>query len=332
MGKLSNTELKTLLSCIKKDSRVIIPPMIGYDSGVHAVDGKYIVIATDPCIGVPEEWFGYLLINYAASDVALSGAKPEFCTVNLLGPLSTKTEVFHKVMTQTCKAADELDVAIVRGHTGIYQGIQSLVGVATVYGSVQLEKLITPNNAKPEDVILCTKPLGQETVTNFSLINSKLAEELFGAEQREKSSRQIRLQSCVREAQQLAKTEVVHAMHDATEGGFAAALNELSEASGFGFRVDWERIPISREVLALQNYFNLSYDQVLAMSSTGTVMAAVDPYSLDKARASLRQIGVSAYILGEFTESKERVIVKMGKEMSFPSDANDPYTLILSGK
>jgi len=84
MGKLPNKELKALLSCIKKDSRVVIPPMVGYDSGVHLLDGKYVVIATDPCTGVPEEWFGWLLINYAASDVALSGAKPEFCTINLL--------------------------------------------------------------------------------------------------------------------------------------------------------------------------------------------------------------------------------------------------------
>ena len=85
MGKLPPEELKKLLNCIKKDSRVVIPPTIGYDSGVHMFDGKYMVVATDPCTGVPEEWFGWLLINYAASDVALSGAKPEFCTINLLG-------------------------------------------------------------------------------------------------------------------------------------------------------------------------------------------------------------------------------------------------------
>ena len=89
MGKLPTDELKKLLSYIRKDSRVIIPPMIGYDSGVHLFNGKYVVVATDPCTGVPEEWFGWLLINYAASDVALSGAKPEFCTINLLGPKNT---------------------------------------------------------------------------------------------------------------------------------------------------------------------------------------------------------------------------------------------------
>ena len=84
MGKLDSEELKKLLSCIRKDPRVVVPPMPGYDAGVHLIGDKYLVVATDPCIGVPEEWFGWLLIHYAASDVALFGAKPEFCTVTLL--------------------------------------------------------------------------------------------------------------------------------------------------------------------------------------------------------------------------------------------------------
>ena len=332
MGKLPNKELKRLLSCIKKDSRVIIPPIVGYDSGVHQVDGEYLVVASDPCTGVPEEWFGYLMVNYAASDVALSGAKPEFCTINLLGPRSTKPEVFQKIMKQTCLAADELDIAIVRGHTGMYDSLKSLVGVATVYGTVQLEKLITPGNAKPGDLILCTKPLGLETAINFSLTQKKLAQELFGEEQQEKLSTQVRMQSCVHEAQQLAKTRVVHAMHDATEGGFVAALTELAEASGVGFRVYWEKIHLSKEVLALQNHFKLSDEQVLAMSSTGTVLAAVDPQATEKVKKTLRQGGLTASFLGEFTENKERVMIKQGKKMSFPEVPDDPYSLIVSGR
>jgi hydrogenase maturation factor len=332
MGKLSNSELQKLLGCIKKDSRVIIPPMVGYDSGVHQVDGRYLVVASDPCIGVPEEWFGYLLVNYAASDVALSGAKPEFCTINLLGPRSTKPEVFQKIMKQTCRAAEELGIAIVRGHTGTYNSLNDIVGVAMVYGTAHLEKLITPGNAKAGDLILCTKPLGLETVTNFSLTQKKLAQELFGAEQQEKLSGEVRMQSCVREALELAETGVVHAMHDATEGGFVAALNELAAASGVGFRVDWERLPLSREVLALQNHFGLSDEQVLAMSSTGTVLAAVDPQGQEKVKAALRQSGLGAYFLGEFTEKKGRTLIKFGKAAAFPEVPSDPYGLIISGK
>ena len=332
MGKLPSNELKKLLSCIRKDSRVVIPPMVGYDSGVHLLDGKYIVVATDPCTGVPEDWFGFLLINYAASDVALSGAKPEFCTINLLGPRSTPPAVFQKIMKQTCKAAEELGVAIVRGHTGTYDSLSDLLGIATVYGSVEPIKLITSGNAKPGDLILCTKPLGLETITNFSLTQKALAQKLFGKPQQEKLSKLVSMQSCVKEALKLAETSGVHAMHDATEGGFVAALNELAEASKLGFRVEWEKIPVSKELESVNDHFKLSDEQLLAMSSTGTILAAVDAKAQEKVKAALSQLGLTACFLGEFTKNKQRALIKTGKETFFPQIADDPYALILSGK
>src|SRR5665647_1037654 len=203
MGKLAPEDLQKILGCIKKDFRVIVPPMIGYDVGVHLLHGKYVAVATDPCTGVPEEWFGWLMINYAASDVSLFGAKPEFCTINLLGPIGTKPAVFQKIMRQTCSAADELGIAIVRGHTGMYDSLKGLMGVCTVYGTVEPKKLITPGNANAGDLILCTKALGLETITNFSLAHKEKAQELFGADQQEKLSKLVYMQSCVKEALQL---------------------------------------------------------------------------------------------------------------------------------
>jgi hydrogenase maturation factor len=332
LGKLSAKELQKMLDCIKKDFRVIVPPMIGYDAGVHLLHGKYVAVATDPCVDVPEDWFGWLLINYAASDVALFGAKPEFCTINLLGPVGTKPEAFQKIMKQTCKAAEELGVAIVRGHTGMYDALKDMLGVCTVYGTVEPKKLITPGNAKAGDLILCSKPLGLETITNLSLTHKEMARKLFSPDKQEELAKLVCMQSCVKEAIQLADVEGVHAMHDATEGGFVAALNELSSASKVGFRVDWEKIPIPLEVYALKEHFELTDDQMLSLSSSGTILAAVKPKAQEKAKTTLEQNGLSAYFLGKFTEKKERVLIRRGKEELFPQVANDPYTQILSEK
>jgi hydrogenase expression/formation protein HypE len=332
MGKLVPEDLKKLLSCIKKDERVLVPPKIGYDAGVHLLDGKYVAVATDPCTGVPEEWFGWLLINYASSDVALFGAKPEFCTINLLGPIGTKPEVFQKIMKQTCRAADELGIAIVRGHTGMYGSLSGLLGVCTAYGTVEPERLITPGNAKAGDLILCTKPLGLETITNLSLAYPKLAQTLFGVAQQKSLAVQVPMQSCVHEAIELAQISGVHAMHDATEGGFVAALNELAGASKLGFKVDWEKLPLSTEVLALQDYFKLTDEQLLSMSSTGTILAAVKPDFKEKVEAVSKKLGLTASFLGEFKENEERILIKKRKESIYPQVADDPYTLLLSGR
>ncbi len=332
MGKLATEELEKLLSCIKKDSRVIVPPSPGFDSGVHQIDDRCLVVSTDPCIGVPEKWFGWLLIHYAASDVALFGAKPEFCTINLLGPPLTKPQVFHKIMKLTCNAADELQIAIVTGHTGTYEGLSTLMGVCTAYGTVDRNRLIKPSSAKAGDYILCIKPIGLEIIVNFALTHKTQAEKLLGREKTQKLTQLVPMQSCVKEALLLAETGRVHAMHDATEGGLTAALNEMADASKVGFKVYYEKIPIHEEVRTLKKRFRLSNEQELSMSSTGTILAAIDPKAKEKIKDALNRNNVEAKVIGVFTRNTRRFMMKNGKETAFPQKADDPYQRILSGK
>ncbi|MEM3789245.1 MAG: AIR synthase-related protein [Candidatus Bathyarchaeia archaeon] len=331
MGKLSPKDLKKLLKCIKRDSRIIIPPMVGYDSGVHLIGDKWLVVSTDPCIGVPEKWFGWLLIHYAASDVALFGAKPQFCTINLLGPPATKPSTFQRIMRQACKAAEDLDMAVVTGHTGTYEGLSTLVGVCTAYGLVEKEKLKTPGNAKPNDLVVCTKPLGLEIAVNLALMNRNLAEKLFGKKRTRELSRLVVLQSSVKETLALAEINGVHAMHDLTEGGLVASLNEMADASGVGFRIEFEKIPICPEAQKLKESFGLLNRQLLSMSSTGTVLAAASPKAKGEVEKVLEEHNLEACFLGIFTEDKRRILVKGGKERRFPEKAEDPYERILSG-
>jgi hydrogenase expression/formation protein HypE len=334
MGKLAPKDLAKLLSCIKKDPNVLVPPRPGYDSGVHRLpDGQCLVISTDPCIGVPIEWFGWLLIHYASSDVALFGARPQFCTLNLLGPQSTKAETFQKIMNQACKAADELEMSIMTGHTGTYRGLLVPVGVCTAYGIIKEEELITPGGARPKDVILCTKPIGLELAVNFAVAQRELANKIFGPERTRELRRQVTLQSCVKEALLLSKTGYVHAMHDATEGGLTAALNEMAEASKVGFRIDFAKVPIFKEALKLQKHFDLSDEQMLSMSSTGTIIASISAERNLHIRKTIENSHkLRAGLLGTFTQTKNRVLIVEGKETSFPEEAQDPYERILSAK
>jgi hydrogenase maturation factor len=330
MGKLDAKDLQKMLSCIRQSPHVVVPPMVGYDSGVHRIGDQYLVVAADPCTGVPEDWFGWLLINYAASDVALSGAKPEFCTITLLGPRPTAPQRFQKVMEQTCQAANELDIAIVRGHTGMYDSLRDLLGVCTVYGTVEPKRLLTSGGAKPGDLILCTKPLGIETLTNFALTHPNVANNLFGKERATELAGLMQMQSCVKEARELAQLCGVHALHDATEGGFVTALNELAAASKVGLHVRWENLPIPSEAWALQKHFGLSDAQVLSMSATGTILAAVAPQAKENVTATLRKLGLSASFIGEFTPTKQNLLVRGGTESAFFCRADDPYTMMMA--
>lgn len=329
MGKLSTDALRDLLRFIKKTPDVIVPPTPGFDAGVHEIgDDLYVVIATDPCLGVPKEWFGWLLIHYSASDVALFGAQPRFCTINLLGSTGTRRKVFEKIMRQASSAAEEIGMSIVAGHTGTYEELSTLVATCTAYGFVHKDKLITPAGARPGDYLLCVKPLGFETLVNFVLTHKELARKLFGSWRADQLAEQVKMQTCVEDALTLARTGSVSAMHDVTEGGLVAALNEMAEASNVGFSLDFDRLPITRETQKLAEHFRLTWKQVLSMSSTGTLLAAISPNKKEKAIKAITEKKSDVEIVGLFSDDETRMVRYAGKKRSFPRKADDPYSRI----
>ena len=330
MGKLPPEELRKMLTCIKKRPDVIIPPMLGYDSGVHILNEReFLVVSTDPCINVPQKWFGWLLIHYSASDVALFGAKPEFCTINLLGPSKTKAKTFIEIMEQVCTTAEELGMTVITGHTGTYDGLSTLVGACTFYGKVSKEWLITPGGARAGDIIIYTKQIGLETVVNFAFTHRALAESLFNVIRTQKLQNLVNMQTCVKEALLLADVGEVHAMHDTTEGGLVAALNEMANSSNLGFIVNWEKLPFFEEMQILQTHFSLSQRELLSTSSTGSLLAAVDPQKKNLALEELRKHGIEASLIGTFTKTKKRLIQQERTKAIFPKVVEDPYARIM---
>jgi len=331
MGKLPIKQLSAVLNCIRPTRDVVIPPRPGYDSGVHRIGGdRYLVVSTDPCIGVPHKWFGWLLVHYAASDVALFGAEPRYLALNLLGPPKTSFEVYRFVMRQACAAAAEMNATVVTGHTGSYNGLTRLVGTCTAYGFVKSKQLITPDGSRPGDLIFCTKPVGLEVLINLALTRRTMARRIFGASRAVELARMIKMQSCAREALLLAKLDGVHAMHDATEGGVVAALNEMADTSRLGFTVDFEKLPMMAEAGILADRYDLTIPQLMAMSSTGTILAAISPRSSQSAVKILAKTGLRPRIIGKFERSPQRWLTINRKRKDFPKNAEDPYAKILN--
>jgi hydrogenase expression/formation protein HypE len=330
LGKMALQDLTDVLRCIKSPRDVLVPPLPGFDCGVHKLGKeRCVVVATDPCINVPMEHFGWLLLHYSASDVSVFGASPQFCTINLLGPPRTHPQVFRDIMRQVCAAAEDLRTTIITGHTGTYDGIDTLLGVCTAYGFLRTRDLITPAGARPGDLILCTKPIGLEVLTNLAIRRKTLATKLFGARRTRYLARSIRAQSCVREAHMLARSGAVSAMHDVTEGGLVAALGEMANASGVGFLLNYRNLYLLSELKRLAKHFGLSRDQLLSMSSTGTLLAAISPKHRERILKMLASKGVHPRVVGGFTKSKQRIIRYNGRETGFPVDFDDPYAEII---
>jgi hydrogenase expression/formation protein HypE len=329
LGKMTQEDLEDLLRCIETSPDVLVPPLRGFDCGVHKLGrDRCVVISTDPCVNVPIEHFGWLLFHYSASDVSVFGASPHYCTVELLGPPNTRPAVFKNVMKQFCKSANDLGTVIITGHTATYNGLNTFLGVCTAYGIIRRRDLVTPAGARPGDLILCTKPIGLEVLTNLALGKKRLAARLFGDRTRY-LAKQVHMQSCFEEARLLAKSRQVSAMHDATEGGLVACLNEIADASNIGFVLDYPSLQILPELNILSKHFNLSRDQILSISSTGTILAAISPKHERQVLERLHRRGVDSRIVGVFTKSKKRLLKHDDQEKEFPKRFNDPYAEII---
>jgi hydrogenase expression/formation protein HypE len=129
--KIGKIDLETFQSFLlqrlgKKDESVLVPPLTGIDAGVVDLGhGQVLIIAEDPIFAVPKqpwEMFGWYTVHIGASDVAVMGVKPRYMTYSLLMPPETTDEDFRTIVDSIHRAALELDIAIVGGHTGYYPG------------------------------------------------------------------------------------------------------------------------------------------------------------------------------------------------------------------
>jgi hydrogenase maturation factor len=120
-------------------------------------------------------------------------------------------------------------------------------------------------------------------------------------------------------------------MHDCTEGGLVAALNELADVSDLGFQLEREKILINPKTRLLQEYYNLSEIELLSMSSTGSIIAAINPKEKNKITKTMSKLGIRSEIIGKFTQNAERVISKNNENQPFPRIFDDPYNKILFG-
>jgi hydrogenase maturation factor len=232
-------------------------------------------------------------------------------------------------MKQVRAAAKDLGMTIITGHTGTYDCLSTLVGTCTAYGAVDKDRLITPGGAQAGDVLICTKPIGLETVVNFAITHHALADDLFTVDRAGALRDMVYIQTCVEEALLLAGVGGVHAMHDATEGGLVAAVNEMAENADLGFVVDLETLPVLEEAQILQTRFNFTRNELLSLSSTGTLLAAVQPEKEDVVLHKLKNQNVNASSIGAFTKSKKRVLQHRNRTMTFPRIAKDPYAKIM---
>ena len=162
-----------------RDLSVIVKPQHGVDFGVVNLGDKVLVLSTDPFYVAKElgiEKAAWFAVHIIASDVAVSGIKPRYLSIDLnLPPEITENELVRlwSTVDSECK---KLGINVTTGHTARYAGCNyPMVGGATILGIDKKEKLIIPE-PKPGDAIIISKGPAIETTGLMSAYFPKFLE------------------------------------------------------------------------------------------------------------------------------------------------------------
>jgi len=320
-GKLRNDVLREVVfpNIGVDDVRVVYGPREGFDSAVLEYDHEhYLIVATDPTLGVPEGTFGFFTYHFAASDVAVFGARPRWLVVDLLLPPESEKGFLEKTMRDLNAECRNYGSTIIGGHTGVYPSVAEPTSTTTAMGLVKRDELRLPL-ARPGDKIIVTGKVGLEFAVSAAYFREDELRKLLSFQEIQLLRELYRFETVLPDA--LIARPFVRGMHDATEGGLTA-LHEIAGNSGVGFRVYAERLHLHPLVKRVLEFYGLD---PWSVSSTGTLIAITPPENADALINELHKNGIIAFELGEFTEEKERVLVEGGEERTFPTFEGDPY-------
>ncbi|RLI42946.1 AIR synthase [Candidatus Bathyarchaeota archaeon] len=303
VGKLDPEFLKQVVfGCLgASDSRVIVGPRIGEDAAVIDFKDKALVIHSDPITGAVEN-IGWLTVNICANDIATRGVRPLWMLVVMLLPQNIASTQLKHITSQIDEAAKKLGIAIIGGHSEFTIGIKRPILIATALGEAEKKRLVSSSGAKIGDSIIVTKGAAIEGTAILSTELAELLETKIGKSLIQNAQKFIKRISVVEDALTAIEVGGVHAMHDATEGGIAACLQEIAWASNLGIVAYEERIPIYEETKAVCDALNID---PLKTISSGSLIISAQPEKAEEIVDALKEKDIQASVIGKTVDKQE---------------------------
>jgi len=328
-GKLPVNFLRKLLArYTHKNKDVVVGPSIGIDATVIKPGKDYIIAKTDPITFVAED-IGFYAININANDIATMGGIPRWFLVSILLPEKTTTpSMVRRIFSQISMACKELGISLCGGHTEVTFHMDRPIVVGQMLGTVKKDELVTAGGAKVGDCVILTKGIAIEAVSIVAREKENELRRHFPGSfiSRCKGSIKKPGLSVLKEARIAARSGLVHAMHDPTEGGLATGLHELAIASGVGIEVDGDSIPILPEWMELARFFNI--DPLGAIAS-GALLITLSPENTEKLLRRFKRAGIMAGVIGKVVPRRKGIrIIRNGKTYSLPLYERDEITKI----
>ena len=245
-SKISQNDLKKVLSGLPKitDPRVLVNADTCDDAGVFKINDEFALVQSvdvfTPNVDDPYT-FGQIAAANSLSDIYAMGGKP-LTALSIIGfPIETLSyKLMNKMLQGGIDKMKEAGVMVIGGHS--IKDNEIKFGFA-VTGEINPKKIITNDKAKPDDVLVLTKPIGTGIVGFASQIDKASPSTLQTA-----SNSMTELN---RVASDIMIEMGVTTATDITGFGLAGHLSEIVVQSGVTAEIYFDLIPVFDGVLDL---------------------------------------------------------------------------------
>jgi selenide,water dikinase len=301
---------------VHHDDRVLVDYRTSDDAGVYQLDATCALVQTvdffTPIVDDPYV-FGQIAAANALSDVYAMGGRPLTALAIAGFPKEGERSVLRSIFEGGLAKLQEAGVALLGGHT--VQDSEIKFGYA-VTGQVHPSRVLANAGARPEDILILTKPLGTgviSTALKFGRAPQAAVEAAIAS--------MLRLNGPASDALNALPQGVVHACTDVTGFGLVGHASEMAAASGCTLDITAANVPIIPGARNLvegnipsggrtnAQYFGsgvsfgaevpLDLVQLLHDPQTsGGLLISIDPRHAAAACASISAAGSEAHVIG----------------------------------
>src|SRR3954468_22675520 len=177
-GKLDPATLRRLVLDQLGTQRddVVVHARLGEDASAVAFGDEVCVLSSDPITGAGAN-AGWYAVHISCNDIAAMGARPVGVLATLLFPTSAEEADVGRVMADIHRAAVELGIEVLGGHTEVAPGVTAPIISMTAVGRAPRDRLVTSGGAQPGDTLILTKWAGLE---GTAILATDLESQLVG--------------------------------------------------------------------------------------------------------------------------------------------------------
>ncbi|MCL5771531.1 MAG: hydrogenase expression/formation protein HypE [Actinobacteria bacterium] len=237
---------------------------------------------------------GKLSICGTINDLAAAGATPVVLSMGLIIEEGFEVKYLEKLFESALEVLKETNTNIVTGDTKVVEknSVDKIFINTSGIGFIKKKINISPLNIKPGDKILINGSIAEH---GLAVLSSR-PEFNFKTNI---ISDCAPLSSLVNEIMDV--SDKIHALRDATRGGIATVLLEMSDKSKTNMVIYEDKIPIKKEVTGLCEFLGLD---PLYIANEGKIIVFVDAADADKVLDAMKKnkYGKDSCVIGEVTQ------------------------------